>query len=222
MRVFSGEASRPRTRDKTNYLRTSALKHFWKGEPVKTARIDDLLHWAFVREKVENARQPGLDLGVILKPRGWSRSASSEQIGAGGRASGNIGYEAPRDAYVVAKAVRTLPRDAAKTVLDVTWCGSPPDWIPDPQVRWEKGPPLYGRYGKKRHRLIGYAVTARGDVPAIVDEARAHYLEWAWAMTRLHADLSSPGVLRDHQLDQWLPPAEPWVRSCPIDRHTKT
>lgn len=184
---------------------------------MKTVRIDDLLHWAYIREKVENARPPGLDLGIIIRPRGHASSASSERIGAAVGSSSNLGFEAPRDAYAVERAVRMSGAAYQLRLFVLAYDCRPPDWIANPVIHWEIGRAEYGEWrrksGRKQRRVTWYHVRPIGDLPAIVEEARNNYRAWARGIAKAHALLSEPGALQDHQLDQWLPPLEPWQTS---------
>lgn len=179
--------------------------------PPKIISIEELLYWAYAREKVHLARAPGLDVATSFTPRGFPGQASSERIGTAVGSSLNLGFEAPRDAYAVRHAVGRSGEPAL--VMQRALIGKPPDWTPYPVITWDKGPPIYGRVliQKRRIKIIGYWVYARGDLPEIVDERRSVYGRWAHALRRLHAALSAPGMLADHDLADDLPPRAPWI-----------
>jgi hypothetical protein len=145
-----------------------------------------------LRENIELARPQGLNLGVIIRPRGFAKSASSERI------------------------------SAASLVRSIAKLGEPPDWTPAPIITWEMGAPLYGRWDRKRRlRVIGYQVFARGDVPAINDQRCQVYRSWAAVIARPHVLLSDPGTLQDFALGQWLPLLEPWQKTV-LENDSKT
>lgn len=176
---------------------------------INTVKTEDLLHWAFAREKVHMARAAGLDAGMRLRPQGFAKSSSSERIGAAVGSSMNLGFEAPRDAYAAMAAVMALGGDAA-LVRERALIGTPPEWTPDPVIWFEQGPPLVGKDKRNRRIIVGYCVFSRGDLPALVEARRATYRRWAQGITRVHARLMQPGVLADHALSLELPPFEPW------------
>lgn len=179
---------------------------------LKAVTAAELLHWAFAREKVHLARLPGFDAGPRLKPRGHAATASSERIGAAVGSSMNLGFEAPRDAYAVAAAVAGIGHDAV-LVRERALIGEPPDWTPYPAIWWEQGAPIYGKDARGRHgrRIVGYAVYARGDLAAIVDERRSVYRRWAVGVAVVHATLVAQDMLADHALTDALPALEPWA-----------
>jgi hypothetical protein len=95
--------------------------------------LEELLHWAFAREKVHLARLPGLP----YTPHSSGRD-STGAIGMGGGGGNNIGFEAPADAYVVMWAVDALG-GIASVVREFALIGAPPPWTPDPVIRVRRG-----------------------------------------------------------------------------------
>ena len=179
----------------------------------KTIAIETLLEWAYVREKVRLAREPGWQ-GAVFNP-GWGGRDSTERIGAAVGSSMNLGFVAPADAYAVRDAVEAC--GAAKLVRDYAMTARRPDWIPQPQVRTRPGsyfavadPDLKGRRGRPVI-VEGWTFFWCGDLPEIVEERRQTYRRWARAIARVHEVLA--GRLHDHKLTADLPPVEPWLGS---------
>lgn len=170
-----------------------------------------LLEWAYVREKVHLARDPGWQ-GAVFNP-GWGGRDSSERIGAAVGSSMNLGFVAPADAYAVRDAVAAC--GAEGLVRNYALTGSTPDWIPNPRMHSRPGkyfavadPDLKDRRGRPVV-VEGWTFFWSGDLPAIVEERRQTYRRWATALARVHAALV--GTLRDHELTDRLPAIEPWL-----------
>ncbi len=177
----------------------------------KTVTVEEALHWAYARELVHRAREPGLGAAARFAPRGFAAVASSERIGAAVGSSMNLGFEAPRDAYTVMAAVNACGEP--RLVREYAMTGERPDWTPHPALWWEQGPPMMGKDERKRRIVIGYTVFLRGDLDALVAERRNVYRRWAMAVARVHELLSQPGALADRALAGVLPPYEPWSQT---------
>lgn len=190
---------------------SSSLPPYVTKTGLKAVGTAELLQWAYAREKVHLARPCGMDFGVRLRPRGFAAASSSERIGAAVGSSMNLGFEAPRDAYAVAEAVQGSGE--AKLLWEYAMIGHAPDWAPDPVIRWEQGPPIYGRDGRGRsgRRIVGYAVAARGDLPAQIEARRRVYARWAAGIARVRKLLLDAQALTRHTLTDELPPLTPWV-----------
>jgi|GEM_PF-6622326 hypothetical protein len=179
----------------------------------KTIAIEALLEWAYGREKVHLAREPGFGESGLFRPRGFGGTDSCERIGAAVGSSMNLGFVAPADAYAVRDAIEAC--GAAKLVRDYAITARRPDWIPQPKVRTRPGayfavadPELKGYKGKPVI-VEGWTFTWSGDLPQIVEERRQTYRRWAMAVARVHDALA--GRLRDHELTGDLPTEEPWA-----------
>jgi hypothetical protein len=165
----------------------------------KTVTLEELLHWAFAREKVHLARLPGLP----YTPHSSGRD-STGAIGMGGGGGNNIGFEAPADAYVVMWAVDALG-GIASVVREFALIGSPPPWTPDPVIRVHRGQTVRDPV---RHRPSYCEFSYRGDLPEHLALRRDRYRRWAEALAKLHNSLS--GSLQHHRLSAQVPPPEPW------------
>lgn len=179
----------------------------------KTIAIEALLSWAYGREKVHLAREPGFGASALFRPRGFGGVDSCERIGAAVGSSMNLGFVAPADAYAVRDAVAVC--GAPGLVRTFAIIGSRPDWIPSPRIMSRPGhyfavadPDLKDRKGRP---LIteGWTFTWSGDLPEIVDERRQNYRRWARAIARVHTVLAGRLVL--YALAPDLPPLEPWL-----------
>lgn len=177
--------------------------------------IEDLLVWAYGREKVHLAREPGVGAAVSARRLGFSGVDVSERIGHGGRAENNLGFEAPPDAYAVGRVVDGLSLRAAMLVRHYAVAGGEPDYTPWPVVRWERGAAIYGKWPSARgkgdeRRVIGYVVSAHGDLPAHVAARRDAYRVWAESLRAIHERLGASGTLRRYALTADLPVLRPW------------
>jgi len=179
----------------------------------KTTTIETLLEWAYVREKVHLAREPGFGGSAMFRPRGFFGADSSERIGVGAGSSMNLGFMAPADAYSVRDAVDGC--GAANLVRAYAITGRRPDWIPQPKMHTRPGahfavadPELKGRNGRPIV-VEGWTFTWGGDLPEIVEERRQTYRRWARAIARVHKALA--GRLIEHALLPYVPPVEPWA-----------
>jgi len=102
----------------------------------KTIAIETLLEWAYVRENVHLAREPGWQ-GAVFNP-GWGGRDSTERIGAAVGSSMNLGFVAPADAYAVRDAVEAC--GAANLVRAYAMTGRRPDWIPSRRCTRNRAP----------------------------------------------------------------------------------
>jgi len=207
--MFPGPCAQARPR--ASYYKVS-LPPYRKEKVRKAVTVEALLTWAYVREKVHLARDPGLGTGAGFRPRGFPGSSSSERIGAAVGSSMNFGFVAPADAYKVRDAVEEC--GAPGLVRNYALIGSRPDWTPVPRLKSRPDrkfsvadPDL--RDGKGRPCILtGWTFTWSGDLPEHVDERRERYARWARAISRVHAALA--GRLAQHELLPDLPREKPW------------
>lgn len=179
------------------------------GLPVLT--VEGLLQWAYGHEKVHLAREPGMDGAMRARPAGFAAQSSSERIGAAVGTSLNLGFEAPADAYAVARAVEAS--GAAHLLREYALAGGRPDWTPRPAIVAVPGGGGHVAHtdAKGRTRLYPFRTFSyRGDLPAIVAERRAIYGRWARGVAAVHAALSQPGALVAYALTGDAPPLAPW------------
>jgi len=198
-----------------NRISTNGLAGLTDTRPCQVVSVEWMLQWAYVREKVQFARLPGLGESPGFAPRGMPSVSSSERIGAAVGTSMNLGFEAPADAYAVKGVVDALTADTKWLVYEHALIGARPDWTPRPQITYRRGGVQYRRDGKGRLRVDFYVIVWVGDLPEVVAERRRAYLLWARGVKRLHAELSRPGVLRHHRLLNDLPPLQPWAQITP-------
>lgn len=199
--------ARPHTRPVSSSLTPSP-----KDLGLKTVTIEELLTWAFAREKVHIARPEGLGELSGHGPRGWPKASNSERIGASVGSSMNLGFEAPTDAYAVLAAVRAQG-PLARMLRDYAIMKARPDWTPCPEITVERGRTGHTVHidrRNKRHLCPFRSFVYRGDVPAVLAQRRSRYQAWARAMQAVHKLLSRPGVLRAHRLAPDVPPLAPW------------
>lgn len=187
--------------------------------------IEDALIWAFMREKVQLARLPGL--GITGRPvgHGFPHTDPVARIGCGGHASLNLGFDAPADAYVLQDAVHALPRDYAYTLP--AWClsavnpnpagridlqqlvmryaatGTRPDYCehPRPLAAIDGGPV----YDMNNHRALYSVVLWSGDPPETVMRIRTRFLVWRIALETLRNDLKDCRKFRALRITDDLP-----------------
>jgi hypothetical protein len=182
--------------------------------PKKNIAIEDLLDWAYRREKVHLARDPAL-MGLMHR---WSLGGGRDSTDGVGEVmvstSMNLGFEAPADAYAVAAMVSEVVGDSAAygLVLHHAKTGGRPDWVPHPVVTVEKGVPLIGRDARNRRIVVGYAVSFHGDVPEILDEKRGKYDAWWNALDAVRKALrESSDSLKTYAVTEAMPPQKPWL-----------
>jgi hypothetical protein len=125
----------------------------------------------------------------------------------------NLGFEAPPDAYAVAHAV-AVQGPMARAIYQYALMGpdAHPDWTPHPVIlveRGKTGQTMHIAPGGKRHLAPFRMVRFVGDLPAIVEERRRGYGDWARAVRAVHRWLSDRG-LSGHALSAEQPALAPW------------
>jgi hypothetical protein len=170
--------------------------------PKTSITIEELLHWAFAREKVHMARPAGMPGLPMMPPRGGRDSTAAIGGGGGGM---NMGFEAPADAYAVMRAVDDLG-GIAGLVREYALIGAPPDWTPHPVIRVRHGDTVNDSRTRKPSFCMFIYV---GDLPEHVLQRRQRYARWAQGLAIVHASLADAGLQR-YDLAPDLPPLAPW------------
>lgn len=184
--------ARPCARPSTSTLITTKQK----------ITIEELLFWAFAREKVHLARLSGMPGLPLMVPRGGRDSTSALGGGGGGM---NMGFEAPPDAYAVMHVVDDLG-GVASTIREYALTGKRPEWTPWPVITVRKGDTVIDSRSRKPSFCM-FIYT--GDLPEHVHQRRMRYGRWAQAIADVHATLLRAGLQR-FDLTGDLPPLEPW------------
>lgn len=160
------------------------------------------MRWAYAREKVHLARPIGMPGLPSQPPRGVADSTLAMGGGSGG---GNIGFEAPVDAYAVLYAVEALG-GIASTVREYAMIGHAPEWTPIPMIRVKRGDTVLDR---RNRRPLFCEFQYVGDLPEHVRQRRERYSRWAQAIADVHKTLSSV-TLQRFTLLPTMPPLAPW------------
>jgi hypothetical protein len=194
--------ARPHTRTHSTTLPIS---------PKKTIAVEDLLNWAYCREKVHLARPMGVE-GLRFGPPAEPRDSLMTMFSGANHGSMNLGFEAPADAYVVASVAEGLGGLARSLVIQHAKVSTRPDWLPAPSIHFEDDGPMYD-YDKRRGRrtCVGHMVSPHGDLPEHVEMMRRTYVAWIDGLRCVRDSLrDSVSLLKTFDVSEELPPKKPW------------
>lgn len=198
----------------------------------RTLNVQQMLEWAFRSEGVSldapmhEEALIGQGYGIGSSLRLIRRAELGCRIDGGG-ASG-----CHEDAEIVAAIVLHVSAGLpmAFRVAEHARCGTTPDWMPDATPRVvpvDLGSD--GRRGPKpKSVVVGYETTVhRGRETVhevrmcpisyypsrhVIEAKRREYMEWCFALSEIAESLRSVGMLRDHEVSEWIPPREPWKK----------
>jgi hypothetical protein len=204
-----------------------------QGRTRRSFCVQDILEWAFriecVQLELTETRSPeerGLGFGVeyVLIQRAI----------LGCKVDGGGSSDAHWDAEIIAATVANLP-DAVGGIRMGIWiaelarAGLTPDWMPGAVSRCVPSEWRQTKHGQRAQSQVcgEHTVRSRGRVrlievrccpvkydphPGIIDAARKSYADWCAALVHVRDALEAGKMLRDHVVEERLPPAQPWAR----------
>lgn len=204
-----------------------------RGRTRRSFCVQDILEWAFRIECVQ------LELPETRSPEERGSGFGMEYVLIqrailGCKVDGGGSSEPHWDAEIIAATVANLP-DAVGgfrmgiRLAELARAGLTPDWMPGAVTRcvpsqWRQtkhgnraqsvvcGQQLVSSRGRSRTIEVRWCPVKYAPHPSIIDAARQSYNDWCAALLHVRDALVAGRMLRDHLVEERLPPAQPWAR----------